>query len=107
LETYFERAEEMLRPAVYPEHLPPLAKFKALEQSARGLQLPFARLPMLVNFEQLPGGLNHVGGNTRRVRRLRRLHHWMQLRREEHHSDELSARCQAARRGDFYRCLSK
>jgi cholesterol oxidase len=61
LEAYFERAEEMLRPAVYPEHLPPLAKFKALEQSARGLQLPFARLPMLVNFEQLAGGLNHVG----------------------------------------------
>jgi cholesterol oxidase len=61
LETYFERAEEMLRPAAYPEHLPPLAKFKALEQCARSMQLPFARLPMLVNFEPLPGGVNHVG----------------------------------------------
>jgi cholesterol oxidase len=61
LESYFARAEAMLRPAVYPEQAPPLAKFKALEQCARDMKLPFARLPMLVNFEQLPNGLNHVG----------------------------------------------
>jgi cholesterol oxidase len=61
LEDYFERAAAMLRPAVYPEHLPALAKFKAIERSAHGLKLPFARLPMLVNFEQLAGGVNHVG----------------------------------------------
>jgi len=61
LDSYFERAEAMLRPAVYPERLPPLAKFKALERSARGLKLPFARLPMLVNFEPLANGVNHVG----------------------------------------------
>ena len=61
LDVYFERAKAMLRPAVYPEHLPPLTKFKAIERSARGMQLPFSRLPMLVNFEALPGGVNHVG----------------------------------------------
>jgi len=61
LQDYFERAEAMLRPALYPEHGPALAKFKAIERSARGLKLPFARLPMLVNFEQLAGGVNHVG----------------------------------------------
>jgi cholesterol oxidase len=61
LERYFRRAEEMLRPAVYPERLPPLAKFKALERCAQSMKLPFSRLPMLVNFEELAGGVNHVG----------------------------------------------
>ena len=61
LERYFERAEAMLRPAVYPETLPALTKFKALEQCARTMNLPFSRLPMLVNFEPLSSGLNHVG----------------------------------------------
>jgi cholesterol oxidase len=61
LDVYFERAKAMLRPAVYPEHLPPLTKFKAIERGARGLKLPFSRLPILVNFEELAGGVNHVG----------------------------------------------
>lgn len=61
LDVYFERAKAMLRPAVYPEHLPPLTKFKAIERSALGMKLPFSRLPMLVNFEELAGGVNHVG----------------------------------------------
>lgn len=61
LETYFERAEAMLRPAVYPEQSPRLAKFAALETCAHTLKQPFSRLPMLVNFAPLAGGVNHVG----------------------------------------------
>jgi cholesterol oxidase len=61
LEPYVQRAEAMLRPAVYPESLPALAKFKALEQCAKAMGLPFARLPALVNYTPLANGLNHVG----------------------------------------------
>jgi cholesterol oxidase len=61
LEVYFQRAEAMLRPAVYPQRLPELAKFKALERCASGLGRPFARVPILVNFDALADGLNHVG----------------------------------------------
>lgn len=58
---YYDLAETMLRPSRYPEHLPKLAKMSALEKAAGHLNLPFNRVPINVNFEQLPGGVNHVG----------------------------------------------
>ena len=61
LEAYFQRAEGMLRPALYPQNAPALVKFRALEQCAHSMNLPFSRLPTLVNFEPLANGLNHVG----------------------------------------------
>jgi cholesterol oxidase len=61
LEVYFQRAEAMLRPSVYPQRQPELAKFKALERCAGALGRPFARVPILVNFDALADGLNHVG----------------------------------------------
>jgi cholesterol oxidase len=61
LEAYYVRADDMLKPAVYPEQRSRPAKLDALEQSGRRLGAAFSRVPMLVNFEPLPGGLNHVG----------------------------------------------
>jgi len=61
MDRYFKRAEAMLKPAVYPAGRGPLAKLEAIERSARGLQLPVSRVPMAVNFEPLPGGVNHAG----------------------------------------------
>ena len=61
LEPYFGRAEAMLGPAVYPSDRGRLAKLEALERIARGLALPVSRAPTLVNFDPLPGGVNHAG----------------------------------------------
>lgn len=51
------RAQEMLRPTPMPDTLQPL-KTRAMEDSARAMGAPFARLPITVNFEDR---LNHVG----------------------------------------------
>jgi cholesterol oxidase len=61
LDPYYPRAEAMLKPAVYPQSRGRLAKFEAIERSARGLQMPVSRAPMAVNFDPLPGGVNHAG----------------------------------------------
>ncbi len=60
-EPFFLRAEAMLRPSVYPDSAPPTAKFAALQRSATGIDGTFAKAPMLVNFDEPAGGLNHVG----------------------------------------------
>ena len=52
----FDRAEQMLRPAPYPDTFPPLAKIAALRLSADGATV--ARTPINVNFR---AGVNHVG----------------------------------------------
>ena len=57
----FERAEAMLRPVPYPEHAARLPKAEALARCARAMGHPLTRVPLLVNFEALPGGVNHVG----------------------------------------------
>jgi len=61
LDSSFERAEALLKPAVYPTDRGRLAKLEAIERSARGLNLPVSRVPMAVNFDPLPGGVNHAG----------------------------------------------
>jgi cholesterol oxidase len=62
----YKHAREMLRPSPYPDEtrpdkFPPLAKLNALKKSADFMQEPFYRTPINVNFEELPGNLNHVG----------------------------------------------
>lgn len=61
LDAYYVRAGDMLKPSVYPEQRSQPAKLAALEQAGRRLGAPVSRVPMLINFEPLPGGLNHVG----------------------------------------------
>ncbi|MCI0599588.1 MAG: GMC family oxidoreductase N-terminal domain-containing protein, partial [Beijerinckiaceae bacterium] len=61
LEPYYHHAEDMLRPARYPEHFPRLAKLDALEKSAKHLGAEFSRVPILTNFEEFAGEANHVG----------------------------------------------
>ncbi len=57
----YDRAEEMLKPAPYPEgraDYPPLKKLLAHEKSARAIGQPFARTAINVNFDDK---INHVG----------------------------------------------
>jgi cholesterol oxidase len=61
LNKYYAEAEKMLRPSHYPAHFPKLEKMAALEKAAQHLKLPFKPVPINVNFEELPGGVNHVG----------------------------------------------
>ena len=54
----YQRAEEMLKPARYPDktrpgEFPALAKLDALKKSADHLEEPFDRTPINVNFEEL------------------------------------------------------
>jgi cholesterol oxidase len=51
----------MLKPAIYPEQRGRPAKLAALEEAGRRLGAPASRVPLLVNFGPLPGGLNHAG----------------------------------------------
>lgn len=52
------RAQEMLRPQPFPEHLPTPYKLQAMMRSAGHMQAKFSRLPITVTFED---GVNHVG----------------------------------------------
>jgi len=54
----YRRAEEMLKPASYPENFPPLPKLQALEKSSKYLNEKFYRPPINVTFQD---GVNHVG----------------------------------------------
>jgi cholesterol oxidase len=58
LEDAYRRAEEMLKPAPYPQELAPLRKLQALEQAAQRLKANFYRPPINVNYKD---GVNHVG----------------------------------------------
>ena len=58
LEEGFQRANEMLRPAQYPERYPDLPKLDALKQAASMLGQQCSRATIAVNFD---AGLNHVG----------------------------------------------
>lgn len=64
-ERHFRLAEEMLKPATYPRNLRAAAKTEALKRSAQHLGEKFQVAPLLVNFEELPGGVNHVGVDQR------------------------------------------
>ncbi len=61
LDSYFQRAEAVLQPAPWPEAFGQPAKLGALERIARELNAPISRVPMAVNFEALPDGLNRAG----------------------------------------------
>lgn len=61
LEEGFARALEMLRPAPYSEKVARLAKLEANRASAKAMGAPLSCPPINVNFETLPGGVNHVG----------------------------------------------
>ncbi|HTT64308.1 MAG TPA: GMC family oxidoreductase [Bryobacteraceae bacterium] len=54
----YRRAEEMLRPAAYPEHYPALPKLLALEQSAAHLGQACSRPPITVTFQE---GVSQAG----------------------------------------------
>lgn len=58
LEKGYALATEMLKPAVYPDHYPPLQKMQAHERSGQALGKPFYKTPINVNFEDQT---NHVG----------------------------------------------
>jgi cholesterol oxidase len=59
LEDGYRRAEEMLKPATYPETAPALPKLEGLRAAAGALKQPFRRPPINVNFAV--DGPNHVG----------------------------------------------
>ena len=53
-----KRAQEMLRPAPFPERLPTPTKLQAMERSAKHMGATLLRPPITVNFDE---GTNHVG----------------------------------------------
>lgn len=61
VEDGYIKAQEMLKPMPYPEIYPKLKKLEALEASSKNLGGKFYRPPINVNFDQFPGGINHVG----------------------------------------------
>ena len=61
LDPWFAHAEAMLRPSVYPDTYPRLHKTAALAQSAAHLNAACTRVPLLINFEEPAGGINHAG----------------------------------------------
>ena len=63
LDRYFRRAEEMLKPAVYPDRYPRLNRVDTMKECAQPLNAERKQLPLLVNFEELANGVNHVGAS--------------------------------------------
>jgi cholesterol oxidase len=61
LDPYFEMAEAMLKPAIAPDAYLKSGKTLALQAAAATLNEPLRPVPVLVNFEPLPNGMNHVG----------------------------------------------
>ncbi|MEP6976513.1 MAG: GMC family oxidoreductase [Thermoleophilia bacterium] len=61
LDACYARATEMLRPAPYPANFPTLPKLDAMAKIAERLGESFYPPPINVNFEELEGGVNHVG----------------------------------------------
>lgn len=51
LEPHYRRAEEMLKPAPYPEDFPRLPKLEALKKAAAGAGAAFTRAPINVTFQ--------------------------------------------------------
>jgi len=71
LAPYFDRAEQMLRPAAAPDtyrrrsrrglQTSEVSKTRAMRDAAKGLQEKPAQVPVLVNFERFENDRNHVG----------------------------------------------
>ena len=62
LEEGYRRAEEMLKPRLYPDNFPRLAKMQAHQKSANHMGQEYQRTPINVIFED---GVNHVGVEQR------------------------------------------
>jgi cholesterol oxidase len=58
---YLDAAEAMLKPATAPGRYLKSAKTLAMQSAAAALDESIRPVPVLVNFEALPNGLNHVG----------------------------------------------
>ncbi|MEO5902498.1 MAG: alpha/beta fold hydrolase [Gemmatimonadaceae bacterium] len=63
LEQGYQRAEEMMRPAAYPDGFPQLPKIEAMRTVGAALGLPFEKVRVNVNFTI--DGPNHVGVNQK------------------------------------------
>lgn len=61
LDPYFDLAQAMLKPAIAPEAYLKSSKTLALQRAAEAFDQPIRPVPVLVNFEPLPNGTNHVG----------------------------------------------
>jgi cholesterol oxidase len=61
IEQGYQRAEQMLRPTAYPANGVRLPKLQAQTRSAQAMGAELIRARINVNFESLPGGVNHVG----------------------------------------------
>jgi len=61
LATYFDRAEEMLRPSPCPTNFLESAKTRALQAAAAAVGKTAAPVSILVNFQPLVDDKNHVG----------------------------------------------
>ncbi|SEQ50896.1 cholesterol oxidase [Amphritea atlantica] len=57
----YQRAREMLKPTLYPDDWPTLAKTEAHKRSATAMNEPFCRTPINVTFKTPGSGVNHVG----------------------------------------------
>jgi cholesterol oxidase len=60
VEDGYRRATDMLKPTPVPERVK-LAKLGAMERSAAAMAAPLHRTAINVTFDELPGGVNHVG----------------------------------------------
>lgn len=60
IEAGYQRAFEMLKPTPMPDRVK-LSKLRAQEQSAKLIGAPFHRTDLNVTFDEIPGGVNHVG----------------------------------------------
>ena len=61
LEKYYQLAESMLQPSELPGHLGTLHKVAAFKQAAGSFAGQFKKVPILVNFKELPETKNHLG----------------------------------------------
>ena len=61
LEGHYRLAERMLKPRTWPENFPRLLKMEAMQKVAAAQKLPFARVPIAVNFDEQKGGVNEFG----------------------------------------------
>jgi cholesterol oxidase len=61
LDEFFGHAEDMLKPSVTPDDYLHSAKTTAFGAAAKQLNNTAVPVPILVNFQPLPSGVNHVG----------------------------------------------
>jgi cholesterol oxidase len=67
MQSYYQKAEEMLRPSPYPRGYQNLDKFDSLQKTVKEMpyQSAIRRTPLLINFKSLLNGLNASGVHQR------------------------------------------